>query len=132
MEKEVTPIESWSMLGDVVYKVLWFGIIILTGLYVVRGWSISWIIVVSVIACGLKTLLGLFNFSFLRDVLHYYCDLFSALLVGWGIGDWFNSYLVGFYNLKLTDYILPIVIVIGLNVLKFKVSTKRSYKNLFI
>lgn len=131
MEKEVTGLMRFSMLSDLVYRVLSCVMVVLSACYVVRDLSMGWIVFVAALAVIPKTLSGLFNYSFFPDFIHYYCDLFSGLIVGWGIGNWYSHYLTGFYEFSLSAYILPTLVVIGLTLIKVFVPMRRSYKCLF-
>ena len=130
MEYEVTALDQFSIIGDLMYKIVWIALIVLSAFYVVGSLSVGWIILAAIACCVFKTTVGLFNYSAIMDIVHYYCDLLTGLLVGWGIGNWFNFYKVGFYEFSMTDYILPVVAVIVFSVIKVIVPTKRSYKKL--
>ena len=80
MEKEVTVLEQFSMICDVLYKIIWIGLIVLNAFYVVGNLAVGWIIIAALGCCILKTIVGLFNYCLIVDIIHYYCDLSIGLI----------------------------------------------------
>lgn len=130
MEKEVTSLDFSSMIVDGIYKVIMFVLCVNTAFYVANEKGFVLLVILSIIAIVLKTLVGLFNFSVLVDILQYYMDLGISLFIGRSMGIIYQGYISDFYNFEFASLIVAAIISLILFVLRSKTINRRSYYGL--
>ena len=131
MEKEVTALDYWSMILDGIYKIIMFVVCITMANNIVNDKGIILLIVLSIFAFTIKTVVGLFNFSPLVDFLQYYIDLGVALLMGRSFGIIVQGYFADFYNFSYMALISTLLLSFVLFFLRGKTFNKRTYRSLF-
>ena len=128
MQKEITTFDFIFFMLDKIYAVIMLVMMVGMGFYTTNHKGLILLILLGILGVIIKTVVGLFNYSMIVDVLQSYLDIGMTLCMGRIFGLVYNLYITDFYNFNAMSFVMPLSIAVAFLFTRIKMENKRIYR----